>query len=174
MNKWHGKDIDWGMNYGLGVLSKFPIERTKRIILPNVAKEKKCGFLHLVFKTEKGNFDVLNVHFENTDVGAKEQLRKTLLWCNKRRIKPIIGGDFNIKNTNDIKSLADKKYSISYYLKKYKSFQPSIHSYNQIPITLDYIIAHKKKFNINNIRCIHNNISDHDPVLATIKIKQLS
>jgi len=171
MKKWHNKPINWTMNYGFGMLAKYPIKHSKVVILPSIEKDKKFGFMHVVAKTKKGTLDLINVHFENTDKGSKEHLRKTLKWCKERGIKPIIAGDFNMKNYKDIKEISENDYQISYIFKKYKSFMPTEFSYNKVPITLDYIISHKDKFEMKDIVCFNNDISDHNAVIAKIKIK---
>ena len=122
MKKWHDKPIDWVMYYGFGLLSKYPIKYSEVTILPPVEKNKKFGFLHTIIETPNGDLDMINVHFENTDKGSKEHLEQTLGWCKKRKIKPIIAGDFNIKIVEDLKEIAGKDYEISYLIKPYKSF----------------------------------------------------
>lgn len=171
MKKWHGKPIDWIMFYGLGILSKYPIKYSEVIILPPVGKNKKFGFMHAIVETPKENINLVNVHFENTDKGSKEHLRQTLDWCNKRGIKPIIAGDFNMKIVEDLKKIANEDYEISYFINSYKSFMPTEFSHNKLPITLDYIISHKEKFKILNVECINNDISDHNPVFSKIEVK---
>lgn len=169
MEKWHGKQIDWEMHYGFGILSKYPIKKSEVIILPPVEKNRKFGFMHATLETPEGKIDIINVHFENTDKGAKEHLQKTLEWCKDKKIEPIIAGDFNMKIIGDLKDIAEKEYQISYFVQPYKSFMPTNFSHNQIPITLDYIIVSKKNFEILDVKCIDNDISDHNPVIAEIE-----
>lgn len=168
MKKWHNKPIDWIMYYGLGILSKYPIEYSEVVILPPVKKDKKFGFMHSVIKASRGDIDLINVHFENTNQGSKKHLKQTLEWCKKRKIKPIIAGDFNIKVIEDLNELAKKDYEISYSIKPYKSFMPTKFSHDKVPITLDYIIIHKEKFRFISVECVNNNVSDHNPVIAEI------
>ncbi len=63
-----------------------------------------------------------------------------------------------------------KNYEISYLIKPYKSFMPTEFSHDKVLITLDYIIINKEKFKFMSVECIDNNISDHNPVIAEIKI----
>jgi len=170
MEKWHDKPIDWEMYYGFGILSKFPIKKSEVIVLPHVEKKKNFGFMHSTIKTPKGDIDLINVHLENTNQGSKENLKKILEWCKKNKIKAIIAGDFNMKVVEDLMILAEKEYQISYLIKPYKSFMPTDFSHDKIPITLDYIISDKEKFEILDVECIQNDVSDHNPVIANIKI----
>lgn len=172
MRKWHDKPINWVMYYGFGILSKYPIINSEVVILPYIEKDKKFGFMHAVIEIPEGNIDLIDVHFENTNAGSKQHLKQTLDWCKKKGIKPIIAGDFNMKVVEDLKKLAEKDYYISYVVKPYNSFMPTKFSHDQVPITLDYIVPHKDKFEIKNIECINNGISDHNPVIAEIKIKK--
>ncbi len=172
MKKWHNNPIDWVMYYGFGILSKYPIKNSEIVILPPIEKNKKFGFMHVVVETSEGNIDLINVHFENTNVGSREHLKRTLEWCKKRKIMPIIAGDFNMKLIKDLKELAGKSYDISYLIKPYKSFMPTRFSHDKVPITLDYIIVRKDKFKMMDVECINNDISDHNPVIAQIEIKR--
>ena len=170
MKKWHDEQIDWTMFYGFGILSKYPIKHSEVIILPPVEKNKKFGFMHVIIETEGGDIDLINVHFENTNKGSKEQLKQTLNWCKEKGIKPLIAGDFNMKIVEDLKEIAEKDYEISYLIKPYKSFMPTEFSHDKVPITLDYIIIHKEKFKFIGVDCINNDISDHNPVIAEINL----
>jgi endonuclease/exonuclease/phosphatase family metal-dependent hydrolase len=170
MEKWHDKPIDWIMYYGFGILSKYPIRESEVIVLPSVEKKKKCGFMHVVIETPKGDIDLVNVHFENTNTGSKKHLKQTIEWCKIKKITPIIAGDFNMKIIEDLKEAAEKDYDISYLIKPYISFMPTEFSHDKVPITLDYILSHKGKFEMIEIECINNDVSDHNTILAKIKM----
>jgi len=171
MTKWHKEPINWLMYYGLGILSKFKIKSSEMIILPHVTREKDFGFLHATIETPSGDIDVINVHLENSDDGSKAHLIFLLDWCRKRNIKPIIAGDFNMKQTETLLSLTSEEFDISYKICPYISFMPTDFSNNKEPITLDYIIANKNKFDIIDVKCITDSPSDHNPVLAKVVLK---
>lgn len=171
MTKWHEKPIDWVMYYGFGIISKYPIISSEVVILPIIEKNKKFGFMHSVIDTPKGKIDLINVHFENTNKGSNEHLKQTLNWCKKRGIKPIIAGDFNFKLVDELIALSEKEYYISYMIKEYKSFLPTDFSNDKVPITLDYILASKENFEMYEVDCIVNDVSDHKPVIAKIKVR---
>lgn len=170
MTKWHKEEIDWEMYFGLGILTKYPIKKKETILLPPIEKDKNLGFAHIVIETPKGNIDLINVHFENTNKGSKEHLKQMLLWCKERDIKPIIAGDFNMKIIEDLFELSEKDYNISYKIKQYKSFYPTAFSHDKTPITLDYILTNKEKLDIESIECLDTNISDHKPITAIINL----
>lgn len=171
MKKWHDKPIKWIMHYGFGILSKYPVKHSEVVVLSPVEKNKKFGFMHVIIKTPKGDIDLINVHFENTDRGSKKHFKQTLDWCKKKGIKPIIAGDFNMKLIDDLKEIAEENYQVSYLIKPYNSFMPTDFSNNKVPITLDYVISHKEKFEMQDVQCINNNISDHNPIIVKIRLK---
>ena len=170
MTKWYEEPIDYEMYYGFGILSKYEIKKSELIKLSHVMKEKDFGFMHIVVEKNKKNFDFLSVHFENTDEGSKQQLKETLNWCEKKKISPIIAGDFNMKDTNTLGEIASGNYEISYFVKKYFSFMPTEFSNNKEPITLDYIIVKKTKFKIKKVQCVEDSPSDHKPIICEIEI----
>ena len=173
LTKWHKEPIDWVMFMGLGILSKYPIKSSEVILLP-IHKEhrdkKQLGFQHVVIETPEGNVNLVNVHFSNNNESARLHLQETLKWCKERSIKPIIAGDFNIKIVKHLLEEAQEEYEISYIIKPYKSFYPTEFSHDKEPITLDYIIVHKNKFQMIDVKCIDTDISDHKPVIATITL----
>jgi len=170
MTRWNGKPIDWKMHYGLGILSKYSIKRSELIILPHVKTDKNFGFLHAVLETPWKNIDIINVHFENNDEGSKEHLKQTLEWCRQKEIMPIIAGDFNSLIVKNVLDSANKEYFISYKIKEYKSFPPTPFSYNKVPVTLDYILVHKKAFKMKKVECFEDSkVSDHKPVIAEVE-----
>ena len=175
MDKWHEKPINWDMGYGFGILSKFPITSSKLHILPHIEKQKDFGFLHCIINITSGGIDLINVHFENTNNGSEKHLHETIKWCKLNNISPIIAGDFNLLDTNKLIKILGDSYEISYEIAPYFSFMPTLFSHNKEPVTLDYIVAHKKKFHIKKIRCIGKEVievTDHNPVLALIEIKE--
>jgi len=161
------------MHYGLGVLTNYPIVKKEPVILPHVELDKDFGLLHMTIRTPKGDVHATNVHLENTHSGSKEQLRYILNWCKVRKIKPIIAGDFNMLITDTMKELASEEYHIPYLIRPYKSFMPAAHTVTKVPITLDYIIAHKDKFEMGGVRCVKTKISDHYPVVAKLEILEI-
>lgn len=171
MTKWHEKPIDYKMYYGFGILSKYKIKKTELVKLNHVLKDKDFGFMYVTIEVDKKDMDLLSVHFENTDEGSKQQLKETIKWCENKKIYPIISGDFNMKDTQTLKEIAGKDYEISYFIKKYFSFMPTEFSNNKEPITLDYVIVHKNKFKINDVKCIEDSPSDHRPLVANIQPK---
>lgn len=171
MTKWHQKPIDYEMYYGFGILSKYKLKNVELVKLKHIQKEKDFGFMNTTMEIGKKDFHFLNVHFENTDDGSKQQLKDTLEFCNKKNIFPIIAGDFNMKNTAALKELTGKDYDISYFVKKYFSFMPTEFSNNKEPITLDYIIVNKNKFEIKDVKCVEDSPSDHRPIVAILETR---
>lgn len=174
LTKWHKEPVDWIMYMGLGILSKHPIKHSEIVLLPVYREHcdsKQLGFQHAIIETPDGDIDLINVHFSNNNESAKLHLQETLNWCRDRGIKPIIAGDFNIKIVEHLIEEAEQTYYISYLIKPYKSFYPTAFSHDQVPITLDYIISHKDKFEMTDVECIDTDTSDHKPIVAIITVK---
>ena len=164
------KDI-W---FGNAIISKYPIKKNKKVLLQHYPKnndKRSLGFLSVQIVIEKELIDILSVHFLNNEKSSILNLLETLKWVKKNKLKPIIAGDFNIIKTNNLKKLASKDYEISYYKKKYLSYPVNRFSYNRVPVTLDYIISHKKKFKMGKVKCVKTKASDHNAVISEVKLK---
>ena len=169
-----GRPLKKHVWFGNGIISKYPIKKTKRVLLkhyPENKDKRSLGFLYGQVEFEKNKIDLLSVHFLNNDKSSKLNLIETIDWIKKRKVSPIIAGDFNIIKTKVIKENLGKEYDISYYKKKYVSYPVTKFSNNKIPVTLDYIASPKNKFGMGNVKCVKTNASDHDAVVAKIKIK---
>ena len=133
--------------------------------------KRRLGFLYGQIKINENDIDVLSVHFLNNDRSSRLNLIETFNWIKKEKMKPIVAGDFNIIKTKDIKDVASKDYEISYYKKKYLSYPVTKFSNNKVPVTLDYILSHKDKFTMRDVKCIETDASDHNAVVVKIEVK---
>jgi len=171
--KWNSEVLDREVWMGDGIISKYPIIKETKHILKKYLEygdSKDLGFVHAKIDLGKDKIDVLSVHYANNDKSSKLHLKETLEWCETEGLRPIIAGDFNMMITEDVKEVAGEDYYISYFIKPYKSFNPTNYSHNKVPVNLDYIITHKKKFIINKVSCEDVKISDHKPLIAEIEM----
>src|SRR3989344_8619242 len=122
---------------GTAVLSKFPILKVERKKLQKHKQDRyTCGNLYAKIKAEK-IIDLIVVHFSNSNYFSLLHLLETLKYINKKKINPIIVGDFNIYESGILHSLTEDKFTSSMKYKKYLSY----------PIkkwTLDYVLIPKK------------------------------
>ena len=168
-----GEVFDRPIWFGNGIISMYPIKKSKKILLkhyPENNDKRSLGFLYGQINVEKTKIDVLSVHFLNNDKSSKLNLIETINWVKKNKLKPIIAGDFNIIKTKNLREVVDKDYEISYYKNKYLSYPVTEFSHNRVPVTLDYIISHKDKFIMQGVKCIETDASDHNAVVVEIEI----
>ena len=145
---------------GTGILSKFPILKVERKRLKKHKNDRYiCGNLYAKIKSEK-TFDLVAVHFSNTDLFSKLHLIETLKWIKSKKINPIIVGDFNMWRQNVLHKLTGNKFKSSVKFKKYLSY----------PLrqwTLDYVLI-PKEFYFKSFKCLNERLSDHRALFAEI------
>jgi|SRR3989344_5618355 len=147
---------------GTAVLSKFPILKAERRELQKHKDDKyTCGNLYVKIKAKRV-IDLIVVHFSNSNYFSLLHLLETLRNIDKRKIRPIIVGDFNIIDSYVLHELTEDEYTSSLKFKKYLSYPPANY-------TLDYILI-PKKFKFLSVDCLKENISDHRALVAKIKI----
>jgi len=146
---------------GTAILSKFPIVKIDKKKLKKQKDDKYfCGNLYFRIKTPE-LIDFIAVHFSPNELFGKLHLIETLDYIKKKKIKPIIIGDFNIINYDTISSLTSKDYNNSMQYKSYISYPKG-------GFTLDYILI-PKKYRFKAFKCEGSNISDHKALIAEIE-----
>jgi len=147
---------------GEGILSKFPLLNVERKQLKKYKDNRYVrGNLYARVMAEKA-FDLILVHFTNTDKFSRLDLMETLKYIRAKKIKPIIIGDFNIRHPSVLHTLTKKDYRSSLKYKKYLSYPLANY-------TLDYILI-PKEFRFKSLKCLNEKLSDHKALIAEIKI----
>lgn len=147
---------------GSAILSKFPILKIEKKKLKKHREDRyNCGNLYVKLKAKK-IIDLIVVHFSNSSYFSLLHLIETLKYIEKKKIKPIIVGDFNIIDSYVLHDLTKDEYKSSLKFKKYISYPPANY-------TLDYILI-PKKFKFKSFECLGTNLSDHKALVANIKI----
>jgi len=151
-------------SYGQAFLSKYPIVSSDNYFLqlyPDFNEEMTVLFCKIDIN---GKFiDLCDVHFANTGKHSDLHLNELMDLCEKRKIKPIIMGDFNILDLSIYKSTRLKDYILSTDITKYISYP----AHNQ---TLDYIIVPRSMYDLSNVSCLGEYVSDHKALFADVKI----
>jgi endonuclease/exonuclease/phosphatase family metal-dependent hydrolase len=148
---------------GTAVLSKFPIIKIERKKLEKHKDDRyTCGNLYVKIKAEK-TIDLIVVHFSNSNYFSLLHLLETLKEIKKKKINPIIVGDFNIIDSYVLHDLTEGEYKSSLKFKKYISYPPANY-------TLDYILI-PKNFKFKSFQCLGDDLSDHKALLAEIEVK---
>ncbi|MDP7521004.1 MAG: endonuclease/exonuclease/phosphatase family protein [Candidatus Pacearchaeota archaeon] len=149
---------------GTAILSKFPIIKTEKEMLTKHKNDKyNCGNLFARLRVKNKFVDIINVHFSNSEYFSLLHLLETLKQVEKKKIKPIIAGDFNMHEYKVLHDLTKEDYESSMNYKKYMSY----------PLrkwTLDYILI-PKKYKFKSFECAGKDISDHKSLIAEVEIK---
>lgn len=147
---------------GLACLSSIPITEVNTLRLKKQDDDKHFRIIQRIVTSLHGETMIFyHVHFSNRNDWAREHLKETLQLANKEKIRPIIIGDFNIKIIDDVLSLGRENYIVSWAIHNYISFP----SENE---TFDYILI-PKNWSFKHISCNVDDLSDHLPLLATVK-----
>jgi endonuclease/exonuclease/phosphatase family metal-dependent hydrolase len=179
------------LSSGLVILSKYPIEYYNSHTFQNynsysLDRFSQKGFMMAKINVNGNNINVINTHlqsctFERYDEIAILQHKELLDFFNKVEGYCIVGGDFNI-DINDMKGLFKDNNDIDYFY----PYDPTIYidfnsghsiayqASNQYDkLVFDYFITKKNgKLNINNIRIIACQYSDHNPVCGIVQLQK--
>jgi endonuclease/exonuclease/phosphatase family metal-dependent hydrolase len=146
---------------GLAILSKFHFSSGNILLKKRNGDKYYRKVLTADIKIGDKMILIWVVHFSNNDLFARLHSEETLAYA--KSTKPIILGDFNIKNLSELKKLAAKNdYTSSSDYKHYISFPDDKGSY-------DYIFL-PKRFSFSSFRCIPDKVSDHKALFAKINL----
>jgi endonuclease/exonuclease/phosphatase family metal-dependent hydrolase len=158
-SQWFG---DRRCRAGEAILSRYPLRNVAKKRLKRQPTDKHYrGIVYAEVKVAGVWRSVIVVHFSNDNILSLLHMKEVLAYAKKKNIYPVIVGDFNIKNTNDILALTPKDFTLSYAIKKYVSY-PSKGE------TLDYIML-PKGLGFRSLECLGNNLSDHKALVACIE-----
>ena len=165
----YGKNINYkGGYYGIGLLSKYPIIRSERVLLPNDGLTEQRGML-VADILMPGN-RVVTFVCTHLEVKSSQMRVKQVKFINRylRKIKNqiILAGDMNSEPDTEEMTLLRKTWlDLTNLEKTYHSSDPTI--------KIDYIYSKpKKNVELLNTEVIKNiKLSDHFPVISNIKIK---
>lgn len=163
-------DHPGGWDYGNGILSKYPIERTETVILPH-HKSDEPRVLLMAFVNVKGhNFCFASTHlcYKNHS-NRVSQLKKVRQVMKKQKsVKRIVCGDMNENYTDGL---------VPSVMKKWKDALPeegmTFNAYDEIPtMKYDYILYDSSNVKvINSFIVCDGGISDHCAGIVDIVLK---
>ncbi len=162
------KSIDYqGGDYGVAVLSKFPILQTKRIELPNNASggEQRSIAYVTVEMPDKTKVDFASVHLDLKFDNRKEQIEILNVLGSTAPNPLIVAGDFNAKPKDSEMMLINKSFT-------YPCSQscPLTFPANNATSTIDYIVmnasASKRFKSLSYLSLTNQKTSDHLPLLG--------
>lgn len=156
----HG-EMNQRSSYGLALISKHPIVASETYFLrQHPDHDEACSVLFSKIEIEGRVINLCNVHFGNSDLFSDLHLNELIDLCEKRNVKPIILGDFNIFDLSAYSKTRLKNYTISTDITNYESMPKN-------GGTLDYIAA-PKEYQITNVVCPDTYVSDHRALVANV------
>lgn len=150
-------------SYGLAFLSRYPIVSSESYFLQQYPDHDEAHTV-LLCSVEVNGFlmETCTVHFANSTKHADLHLNELMDLIEKRKVRPIVLGDFNIYDLSAYKNTRLKAYTLSTDVAAYTSM-PSDNG------TLDYIVAPESKYHFKEVTCPNVYVSDHRALLATIE-----
>lgn len=168
-----GKAINYaGGYYGVGILSRYPILRSERVLLPNPepAKEQRVMLIAEIELPDHSVVTFISTHLEvSSDKARTAQIEFINEKVKELKTPVILAGDFNaIPSSTEIKSGMAQWFAATDTNFTYASTKPEI--------KIDYIYGlPANRFNLLETRtdssCM---LSDHFPVLSVLELKKKS
>lgn len=171
MHYFFAKAVDRsGGDYGVAVLSRYPIEESQAYRLPPLpgSEGEVRGLAFIVVKPFGNNQKVgfISTHLDHrSDDDRRFQAEKVLEISAKHKKLPIIfGADLNMEANNKVMEVIKSKYSM------HCSDCPLTFPQVNPTTTIDYLLTNKaasKRFKVENYRTIREDYaSDHMPLMA--------
>lgn len=167
----YGKAIDYrGGYYGIGILSKYPIIKSERVLLPNPnpKNEQRAMLIAEIEMPDQSVLTFISTHLEVSSAAA----RKAQINFINERIKQIktpiiLAGDLNaIPTSEEIQQGFAKWFNATDTVLTYSTMKPEI--------KIDYIYGYpKEKFSLVKTAVDTDcKLSDHFPVSSVIRMKK--
>ncbi len=146
---------------GNAILSRYPLRDIVKRRLKRQACDRHCrGFVYARVMAPVP-FTIMVVHFTNDDVFSVLHLKEALAYAERAKLRPIIVGDFNIRDTKAALALTPKGYTLSYAAKRYVS-------HPKTGETLDDIML-PEGMRFRSLQSIDKKLSDHCALVAEIE-----
>ena len=162
----YGKSINYaGGYYGIGLLSKYPILRFERVLLPNDGKTEQRSMLIADIELPGGKVvTFVNTHLEVKTAQMRiEQVKFIEKYLEGRKNQLFLAGDMNATpDSKEMEMLRENWADLTNKVFTYHSSKPEI--------KIDYIYSKPAK-NIELVNTVVKEdvkLSDHFPVISTI------
>ncbi len=166
----YGKAIDFsGGYYGIGILSKYPILRSERVLLPNDGRTEQRTMLIADVELPGGKIvTIVNTHLEvMTSRMRIDQINFINEYLADWPNVLFLAGDMNAKpQSREMQILCKQWSNLTNGDKTFPSHDPEV--------KLDYIYSRKSDMvELLNTEVKYGvTLSDHLPVISTIKLRQ--
>lgn len=174
MNVFFGKAIDYdGGEYGVAVLSKYPISEQRVHYLPSAPETNGEPRVLATVKIALPNgmsirFGSTHLDAQRADTNRLLQIKEIVKIASEENLPMIVAGDFNAPPNTEVIDLLDKHFT-----RTCSNCDPTIPVHN--PAKAIDFIAYKPQelFSVNSHRVISETYaSDHLPIVAVLKINQ--
>ena len=162
----YGKSINYaGGYYGIGILSRYPILRYERVLLPNDGKTEQRSMLIADIELPDGTvITFVNTHLEVKTAHMRiEQVKFIEKYLKGRKNQIFLAGDMNaIPDSEEMRMLRENWMDLTNKVFTYHTSKPEI--------KIDYIYSKPSK----NVELLGTEVrediklSDHFPVISTI------
>ena len=162
----YGKSINYaGGYYGIGILSRYPILRYERVLLPNDGKTEQRSMLIADIELPDGTvITFVNTHLEVKTAQMRiEQVQFIEKYLKGRKNQIFLAGDMNaIPDSEEMRMLRENWMDLTNKVFTYHTSKPEIN--------IDYIYSKPSK----NVELLGTEVrediklSDHFPVISTI------
>ena len=162
----YGKSINYaGGYYGIGILSRYPILRYERVLLPNDGKTEQRSMLIADIELPDGTvITFVNTHLEVKTAQMRiEQVQFIEKYLKGRKNQIFLAGDMNaIPDSEEMRMLRENWMDLTNKVFTYHTSKPEI--------KIDYIYSKPSK----NVELLGTEVqediklSDHFPVISTI------
>ena len=165
----YGKSINYaGGYYGIGLLSRYPILRYERVLLPNDGKTEQRSMLIADIELPGGKvITFVNTHLEvKTSQMRVEQVKYIEDYLKDCPNQIFLAGDMNaVPDTEEMQMLRQDWTDLTDRVYTYHTSEPEI--------KIDYIYAKPgEKVELLETRvCVDVILSDHFPVISTIVLR---
>ncbi|MEC3908236.1 endonuclease/exonuclease/phosphatase family protein [Tamlana sp. 2201CG12-4] len=171
-----GKAINFnGGEYGVAVLSKFPIVKSKNILLPYKQGTEQRTALWVALKVGKDTLTVVTTHLESGREAIDFETRLLQVKDIKEQILAhphpvILGGDLN-SHPDFPGFLFLKSFMKPSDKEPYTPTYPGIDPW----VKIDYILMYKpERFTVLDYEVVDNElVSDHRPIISTLLLKEV-
>ena len=164
----YGKSINYaGGYYGIGMLSRYPVLRSERVLLPNDGKTEQRSMLIADIELPSGRIiTFVYTHLEvKTEQMRQEQVRFINKYLKGNRNQIILCGDMNAEpDSNEMQTLAKDWANLTDTNLTYSTMKPQT--------KIDYIWSKpsSKVALLSTHVCTDTKLSDHFPVESQIII----
>lgn len=164
----YGKCINFsGGYYGIGILSKYPIVKSERVLLPNLDGVEQRALLVADVEMPDGTivtFACTHLDYTSTKLRFK-QLRYIHSYLKKSRNRVILAGDFNTEpDSREIRWISKRWESLSNDEYTFSSETPEI--------KIDYIYGIPQRGMVLESTITDGEVvlSDHRPIVSVVRL----